>query len=467
MIEGTLDFGMIGLGTMGRALALNMTDHGFTVAGQNKDPEKMASIKSDAAGHRFHGYVQDAAFVKSIRTPRAILMLVPAGDPVDAVIQRLLPHLEKGDMLIDGGNSFYPDTDRRVKELEAHGIGFFGMGVSGGESGARNGPSMMPGGSPAHFERVRPILEAIAAKFDGEPCVALMGHGSAGHYVKMVHNGIEYAIMQVIAETYDLFHRGLGKSNHEIADIFERWNGGSLQSFLVQITYEVLRYKDEQTGRDLVEWISDKAKSKGTGKWTSQDAMDLGLPVPSIDAAVNAREISGYKEERLAAEQIYAGPQAKPALDDQTLESALMAVTLIAYAQGLAQIAVASKEYGYETDLRMVATVWRAGCIIRSKSLEPIRAAFARNPDLANLLLDAEFANFIKPLIPALRQVVVESARAGIPAPVYAASLAYFDSYRTGRLPANLIQAQRDLFGAHTYERLDMPGSFHTKWEGL
>jgi len=305
----------------------------------------------------------------------------------------------------------------------------------------------------------------VAAKYEGVPCVALMGLGSAGHYVKTVHNGIEYAIMQLIAETYDFFKRGQGKDNAEIAKIFGGWNQGRLQSFLVEITETVLNFKDPKTGGSLVDLISDKAKSKGTGKWTSQDAMDLGLPIPTIDAAVNAREISGYKPEREEAEKIYAGTGVKPNLTVENLESALFAAILLAYAQGLALIKVASDEYGYKTDLREVAKVWRAGCIIRSRSLEPIREAFERNPNLANLLLDAEYAKTLEPHIAGLRTVVIESAKTGIPAPAYAASLTYFDSYRTGRLPANLIQAQRDLFGAHTYERLDSTGTFHTQWQ--
>ncbi len=464
MTEGYFDFGIIGLGTMGKSLLLNMTDHGIKVAGVGNDPVKLAAIKAEAGESVFHGFDNDAEFVKSIRKPRAILFLVPAGAPVDQVIARLKPYLEPGDHVIDGGNSFYKDTDRRVRELEAEGLGFIGMGVSGGESGARHGPSMMPGGTQQHWDRIKPILEAVAAKFEGEPCVALMGLGSAGHYVKTVHNGIEYGIMQLIAETYDFFKTGQEKDNAEISQIFGTWNQGDLQSFLVEITETVLAYKDPKTGKSLVDLISDKAKSKGTGKWTSQDAMDLGLPVPTIDAAVNAREISGYKPERELAEKIYSGTGVKPNLSQAELESALYAATLLAYAQGLALIKVASDEYGYQTDLQTVAKVWRAGCIIRSRSLEPIRAAFARKPDLANLLLDAEFAKTLEPHIAGLRSVVIESAKSGIPAPAYAASLAYFDSYRTGRLPANLIQAQRDLFGAHTYERLDESGSFHTQW---
>jgi len=341
-----------------------------------------------------------------------------------------------------------------------------GMGVSGGEEGARLGPSMMPGGTEAQWEHVRPILESVAAKYDGEPCVARMGDRSAGHYVKMVHNGIEYAVMQIIAETYDILHRAHGKSNSEIADIFEKWNEGDLQSFLVEITITVLREKDEKTGGELVDLISDKAKSKGTGKWTSQDAMDLGLPIPSIDAAVNAREVSGYKEDRIAAEKIYGAPLLNNAseITVEDLRQALLVSMILCYAQGLAQIRAANTEYKYGTDLPTVAKIWRAGCIIRSKELANIQAAYAKNADLANLLLDADYAARLHDLIPGLRKVVVVASGAGVPIPSLAASLNYLDSYRTARLPANLIQGQRDLFGAHTYERTDMPGSFHTKW---
>lgn len=489
MREGYFDFGIVGLGTMGRSLLLNMVDHGIKVAGLDNNPEKLESLKADVAalrpgppsptppsysgtnppeqegGEYFQGFTDSGEFLKSIRKPRPILVLVPAGDPVDAVIAGLRPLMEPGDHLIDGGNSFYKDTDRRAKELSQAGLGFVGMGVSGGESGARHGPSMMPGGTQENWDRIKPILEAVAAKYDGEPCVALMGSGSAGHYVKTVHNGIEYAIMQLIAETYDFFKRGFGMDNAQIAQIFGGWNQGQLQGFLIEITEVVLNYKDPKTGGSLVDLISDKAKSKGTGKWTSQDAMDLGLPVPTIDAAVNAREISGYKPEREEAEKLYAAPGRKPEITKEDLESGLYAGVLLCYAQGMAQIKAASDEYGYGTNLEQVAKVWRAGCIIRSRSLEPIRQAFARKPDLANLLLDAEYGKMLQPHIDALRKVVIESACTGIPAPAHAASLAYFDSYRTGRLPANLIQAQRDLFGAHTYERLDEPGVFHTQWQ--
>jgi len=341
--------------------------------------------------------------------------------------------------------------------------------VSGGESGARHGPSMMPGGTVENYARIKPIVEAVAAKFEGEPCVALMGSGSAGHYVKTVHNGIEYAVMQVISEVYDVMKRSLGLSNSEIADIFDTWNQAELQSFLVEITTVVLRYKDEASGGDLVDLISDKAKQKGTGKWTSQDAMDLGMPIPTVDVAVAAREMSGLKSERIEASKILkpSGTALPYGKDDAIgyLRSALYSAMLIAYAQGLALLKEASKEYGYGTDLETVAKVWRAGCIIRSKSLETIRAAYAANPELPNLLVDPTIASIVLEHEGSLRKAVIGAIQASIPVPSLSASIAYLDGYRSERLPANLIQGQRDLFGAHTYERLDKEGSFHTQWE--
>ena len=469
MSEIQYDFGMVGLGTMGRALLLNMADHGFAVAGLDTDTGKVDALHSEGTGKPVKGFGDAAEFVSSIRKPRAIMMLVPAGAPVDAVIKTLTPHLEEGDFLIDGGNSYFKDTVRRAKELTADGFGFIGMGVSGGEAGARRGPSMMPGGTAQNYERIRPIVEAVAAKFDGQPCVALMGSGSAGHYVKTVHNGIEYAVMQLISEIYDVMKRALGMSNAEIADVFSEWNEAELQSFLVQISVVVLRYKDETTGGDLVDLISDKAKQKGTGKWTSQDAMDLGSPIPTIDVSVAAREMSGLKPERIEASKVLK-PTATtfPYTKEEAvadLRSALYAAMYISYAQGLALLKEASKEYGYGTNLETVATVWRAGCIIRSRSLETIRAAFATNPDLANLLVDPSISTIILEHEGSLRRAVLGAIQASIPVPSLSASIAYLDGYRSERLPANLIQGQRDLFGAHTYERLDVEGSYHTQWE--
>ncbi|MGV3618207.1 MAG: NADP-dependent phosphogluconate dehydrogenase [Fimbriimonas sp.] len=464
--EPRYDFGIMGLGTMGKNLLLNMADHGNAVCGWNRDPKKVQPTV-DESGGKVGGFSDVGLFVASIKRPRAIMILVPAGGPTDAVIQSLLTYLDPGDFIIDGGNALYSDTERRLHELEALGFGFMGMGVSGGEEGARRGPSMMPGGTVEQYERVRPVLESIAAKYDGEPCVARMGARSAGHYVKMVHNGIEYAVMQLIAEIYDVLHRVQGRSNDELAALFGKWNEGALQSFLVEITAAVLAKKDDVTGQNLVDLISDKAKAKGTGKWTSQDAMNLGLPVPSIDAAVTAREISNYKSEREQAEALYGSPLLGGAdvLTVEDAENALLSAMILAYAQGLAQIRAASAEYAYDVDLPTAAKVWRAGCIIRSRELAHIQAAYARQADLPNLLLDPDYAARLRELTPALRKFVSLATSIGVPVPAAAASLAYFDSYRTHRLPANLIQAQRDLFGAHTYERLDVEGSFHTQWE--
>ncbi|HVT11385.1 MAG TPA: NADP-dependent phosphogluconate dehydrogenase [Fimbriimonadaceae bacterium] len=478
MSELLYDFGMVGLGTMGRSLLLNMADHGAAVAGLDTDPAKAAALKSEGAGKPVEGVTDPKAFVALLRKPRAIMLLVPAGGPVDAVMNELSPLLEEGDILIDGGNSYFKDTDRRFKEMAAKKLEFLGVGVSGGEEGARHGPSMMPGGTPKAYGRVKDLLEAVAAKYDGEPCVALMGPGSAGHYVKMVHNGIEYGLMQLIAESYEFMRRGLGMSNEECREVFAKWNEGVLQSFLIEITATVLGRMEGD--KHLVDLISDKAKQKGTGKWTSQDAMDLGLPLPTIDAAVAARELSGVKDERVRAAVVYAstgaffeGIDAKaprsPEGRKQFLDHLLYALHssfVIAYAQGFAQLRAASAEYGYDLNMETVAKVWRAGCIIRSSLLEDFRAAFARDPGLANLLLDPELAKSLEKTHPMLRSAVCLGINLGIPMPAFAACLAYFDGYRHANSPANLIQAQRDYFGAHTYERIDKPGVFHTSdWD--
>ena len=459
------EFGIVGLGTMGGALLQNMADHGFHVAGYDLNAEKAEALDKLK---NISATTDVEKFVESIRAPRAIMLLVPAGPPVDAAIQAMLPHLRKGDFLLDGGNSYFKDTSRREKELREAGYGFMGMGVSGGEEGARHGPSMMPGGTPENYDRVKAILEAIAAKFDGVPCVALMGAGAAGHYVKTVHNGIEYAMMQLIAEIYDLMHRGMGLSNADIADRFAAWNEGSLGGYLVEITSVVLRAKDEESGRCLVDVISDKAKAKGTGKWTSQDAMDLGVPVPMIDAAVTARMVSALKDERVKAAKRFPRTETFDEGEKEAMLAyiprALLAAFLLAYTQGLAQIRVASEEYGFGTDLGDVTKVWRAGCIIRSKLLGPIHDAVVAQPDIANLLMAETFDEEIAGLIGALRSTTMSMLSHGIPAPCFSAALAYFDAYRSEQLPANLTQGQRDLFGAHTYERTDKPGTFHTHW---
>jgi 6-phosphogluconate dehydrogenase len=388
--------------------------------------------------------------------------------PVDAVIRDLLPHLQPGDLIIDGGNSHFDDTDLRGKMLAEKGLHFLGVGISGGESGARHGPSIMPGGPREAYERVRPIFEAVAAKVNGEPCVTYLGPGSAGHYVKMVHNGIEYGLMQLIAESYDLMTRGLGLSDDELHDVYARWNETELNGFLIEITAQIFRQVDEKTGRRLVDVILDEARQKGTGKWTSQDGMELQAPTPTIDAAVAARDLSTYKTERETASRLLGGPspsfQGERGAFLEQLRSALYAAMILTYAQGMALLRVASQSYGYGLDLEAVARIWRGGCIIRAALLEPIRAAYRARPDLANLLLDPDLSAELVRRQGDLRAIVSHAAGLGIPAPGLMASLAYLDGYRSAWLPANLIQAQRDYFGAHTYERVDARGVFHTRW---
>ncbi|MEZ0326359.1 MAG: NADP-dependent phosphogluconate dehydrogenase [Fimbriimonas sp.] len=463
------EFGMIGLGTMGRALLQNIADKGFCVSGWNRNQERLDLMLQEAAGKDIQGFTDLAAFVESIRSPRVVMLLVPAGEATDEMIQRVLPLLAPGDFIIDGSNAYFKDTDRRSKALAEQGFGFLGLGVSGGETGARYGPSMMAGGTPENYERVRSMLEAAAAKYNGEPCVALLGPSSAGHYVKMVHNGIEYGIMQILAECYDLMRRGLGMAPPEMAAVVDGWDSGTFKSYLLEITAHVLKQRDDLTEGWLVDQVLDKAKAKGTGKWTSQNAMDLGVPVPIIDEAVCAREMSALKEERVLAADLLVSPCAPgsslspSALTD--LQAAMEAATIIAYAQGLAQLRFASAEFGYSLNMEAVARVWRAGCIIRSELLEVIREAFGRSPSLANLLLDESIAEMIRARDEGLRNTVVAFVTNGIPCAALSSALAYLDAYRSAHLPANLTQAQRDLFGAHTYERTDRDGEFHTEWD--
>ncbi len=462
---GVSEFGMVGLGTMGRNLLLNIADHGRSVSGYDLGQDKVDLLASESQGRPTLGFTDAAAFAKSLRRPRCITMLVPAGSPVDAVIQSFKPYLEPGDLIIDGGNSYFKDTDRRIAELAPTGIAFFGMGISGGESGARHGPSMMAGGSAVDYSKVKEVLELVAAKAeDGRPCVARVGNGSAGHYVKMVHNGIEYGIMQLIAETYDLMKRSWGYSNDQMAAIYGEWAKSDIGGFLLEITETVLKYKDSETGQYLVDLIRDEAKEKGTGKWTSQDAMDLRVSVPSIDAAVCARELSDLKTERVAASKSLGTPGAPGDKNEGRLREALSVGMIAAYAQGMAQLRVASTEYKYEVQMEPVAAIWRAGCIIRSALLKNIMSAYTANADLPNLLVDPDLQTMVKSRIDSLRWLVNQSVATHIPAPCFMASLGYIDSYCSERLPANLIQGQRDFFGAHTYERIDKPGVFHTEW---
>jgi len=466
----TYEIGMVGLGVMGRNLLLNMADHGYSVAGYDKDLSKVEALRNEAEDREIRGAETMEELAGLLRAPRAVMMLVPAGPPVDAVIHNLLPYLEQGDLIIDGGNSHFPDTDVRARALADKGIQYLGVGISGGESGARHGPSMMPGGPRQAYEQVRPIFEASAAQAGGEPCVAYLGPGSAGHYVKMVHNGIEYGLMQLIGESYDLMKRGLRLNDDEMHDIYHLWNQEELNGYLMGITADILSKKDEKTGKQLIDVILDEAKQKGTGMWTSEDAMELGVPVPTIDVAVAMRNLSAFEGERLAASRVLTGPD--PLFEGdlwdfvELLRHALYAAMIVTYAQGMAQLRVASDANDYDLDLETVARIWRGGCIIRAALLEKIRAAYMTNPDLPNLLLDPDLSGAVESRQEDLRAVVRAAAEWGIPTPGLMVSLAYFDGYRSAWLPANLIQAQRDYFGAHTYERIDEKGTFHTQWAG-
>ncbi len=460
---------MIGLGVMGRNLLLNMADHGFSVIGFDKDLSKATSLESFASpGTVVKGVTTLSEMVKQLKRPRKLMMLVPAGPIVDHVINDLLPLLEEGDIIIDGGNSHYTDTLKRINFLQDKKIHFVGMGVSGGEHGARIGPSIMPGGDVQAWHEIKPILEAVAAKVNNEPCVAYMGKAAAGHYVKMVHNGIEYAIMQLISEVYDILKRGIGLNNDDLHELFKNWNETEMSSFLLEITAAIFLKEDDVTKTRLVDMILDKAGSKGTGKWTSQDAMDLPVPIPTIDSAVAMRDLSVYKDDRVAAASLYQ-PRIKPITTNKEkmirqLHDGLYAATILCYAQGLAMLHKASGELNMDIPLKDVVRIWRGGCIIRSSLLEIFTIASKKNPQLQNILLYKKVAALVKKKIPALRKIVQLSAGSKIPAAGLASALSYFDAYCSDKLPTNLIQAQRDYFGAHTYQRIDMEGSFHTDW---
>jgi len=462
-----LNIGILGLGVMGRSLVQNFERNGYSVAGYDVNPR---FDKSLFKGKNIKTFDALEELVNALDTPRCILMMVPAGKPVDKAIVSVKPYLEKGDILIDGGNSFFVDTERRIKNLAEDGIRFIGMGVSGGESGALWGPSLMPGGTESAWEQVKPMLEAIAAKAeDGVPCVAWMGKGGAGHYVKMVHNGIEYGDMQLIAEIYDLLHRGVGISNAELAEIFAEWNEHELQSYLIEITSKILRRLDEETGEPLVDLILDEAAQKGTGRWTSQNSMDVGALVPTIHAAVEMRLLSSLKSERMIASKVFDGNPSKFSGNKEQLidfaEQALYASKITSYAQGFGMLRSASKEYGFGFNYADIARIWRAGCIIRASLLSDIVSSFESKPELSNLLLSDVFQAVVAERQSTWREVVKTTIDLRIPMMAISASLAYFDAYRSERLPANLIQAQRDFFGAHTYRRVDKEGVFHTQWE--
>jgi 6-phosphogluconate dehydrogenase len=462
--------GIVGLGVMGHNLALNMERNGFPVAGYDLDADKtLAFIEGPASGKNIIGADSPAALMSALEKPRRILMMVPAGAPVDNAIAHLKPHLEPGDILMDGGNSFFLDTESRNLALEKEGFNYIGTGVSGGEEGALWGPAIMPGGQRSAWEAVAPILQAIAAKAeDGLPCVEYMGPRGAGHYVKMVHNGIEYGDMQLIAEVYDLLARGLGLSAAELHTIFADWNTGELKSYLIEITAEIFSRPDAESGRPLVDLILDEAQQKGTGKWASQNSLDVGAPIPTINAAVESRILSGLKEQRLAASKLIRGPQPEFKGDRQKLidaaRQALYASKITSYAQGMGLLQIASDEYKYNLKMGDIARIWRAGCIIRADLLGDIMSAYQRNPGLVNLLLDESFRICVESRQTAWRYAVQSAIGMGIPALALSASLAYFDAYRSERLPANLTQAQRDYFGAHTYRRIDREGTFHTEW---
>jgi 6-phosphogluconate dehydrogenase len=469
MNNPNFDFGMIGLGTMGRNLLLNIADHGFSAIGFDKDSSKAQLLESSAsAGTVVKGVGALPEMIEQLKVPRKVMMLVPAGPVVDAVIKDLLPLLEAGDIIIDGGNSHYTDTLKRIEFLKDKNIHFIGMGVSGGESGARNGPSIMPGGDVEAWKSLQQILEAVAAKVKDEPCVAYMGKGAAGHYVKMVHNGIEYAIMQLISEVYDILKKGAGLNNNELQAVFEEWNEGEMSSFLLEITAEIFLKEDELTKNRLVDMILDKAGSKGTGKWTSQDAMDLPVSIPTIDMAVALRDLSTFKDERVIASSIYKPKirslKSKKEKLIRQLQDALQCASIICYAQGLSMLHKASSDLQMDIPLQNVVRIWRGGCIIRSSLLEIFHAAYNKDKQLANLLLNKKVAALVKKKIPALRKIIQHSVAARIPVGGLMSTLGYFDAWCSEKMPTNLIQAQRDYFGAHTYQRIDKEGNFHTEW---
>ncbi len=460
-------FGVIGMAVMGQNLALNAESKGSSVAVYNRTgwkTEKM--IKERCAGKNVVGTYTIEEFVENLEQPRRIIIMVKAGPAVDAFIEQLRPHIARGDVLIDGGNTYYKDTERRLKGLEKDGVLYIGAGVSGGEEGALLGPCIMPGGQKEAYKIVEPVLTKIAAQTEDGPCCAYMGPGGAGHYVKMVHNGIEYGDMALIAEAYEIMRNGLGMSTHEIGALFARWKDGDLSSYLMDITADIFKVKDAETGNFLVDMILDKAGQKGTGKWTSQDALDVGVPIPTINAAVEGRILSAYKDERVNAANVLRGPKAGFRRDRANfliqLHNALYACKVISYAQGMALLKTASDEYGYGLKLWEIAQIWKGGCIIRARLLDPIRKAMKRKP--VNLMLARSFRATLNRNHRSLRRVVQTAQKVGVPCLAMAASLGYYDSYRRENLPANLIQAQRDYFGAHTYERIDKEGSFHTEW---
>ncbi|KHD84263.1 NADP-dependent phosphogluconate dehydrogenase [Heyndrickxia ginsengihumi] len=461
--------GVIGLAVMGKNLAMNIESRGYTVSVFNRSRQKTDEMLSETAGKNIVGYYTLEEFVQSLESPRKILLMVKAGKPTDATIEQLKPLLDKGDIVIDGGNTFFQDTIRRNKELSELGIHFIGTGVSGGEEGALKGPSIMPGGQKEAYDLVAPIFKDIAAKVDGDPCTTYIGPDGAGHYVKMVHNGIEYGDMQLISESYFLLKNILGLNAQELHEVFSEWNKGELDSYLIEITADIFTKNDPETGKPLVDVILDTAGQKGTGKWTSQSALDLGVPLPLITESVFARFISALKDERVAASKLLKGPSAAAFTGDkkafiELVRKALYMSKICSYAQGFAQMRVASEEYNWDLNYGEIAMIFRGGCIIRAQFLQKIKDAYDRDANLKNLLLDPYFKEIVESYQDALREIVATAVKNGVPVPTLSAALAYYDSYRSETLPANLLQAQRDYFGAHTYQRVDKEGIFHTEW---
>jgi 6-phosphogluconate dehydrogenase len=469
MAAEQFDYGMIGLGTMGRNLVYNMCDRGYSAAGFDKDTKQVETFIRDAENCKVIGTSDLSEFINALKSPRVIMLLVPAGPVVDAVIEELKPLLSASDLIIDCGNSHFTDTDRRIASLSKDNLHFMGVGISGGEEGARYGPSIMPGGAKEIYSRVSTMLESIAAKVNGQPCVIYLGPGSAGHYVKMVHNGIEYGLMQLISEAYLLLKEGGGLNNDELHEVFATWNKGILKSFLIEITSTIFAYQDELTHTSLIDLISDTAHQKGTGKWASQNALDLQVPIPLIDTAVAMRELSAFKDERKAAEQKFPIRKQQGSIDKNELikntEQALYFAFITTYAQGMVLLQHASKEYQYDLKMADIAAIWRGGCIIRATLLEKMQEAYNKQSALPNLLVDDFIAAEMLRVQSDVRSIIQTGVLHSIPLAAFSSALVYFDSYRRGWLPTNLIQAQRDYFGAHTYERTDRPGIFHTHWD--
>ncbi|KLU55244.1 6-phosphogluconate dehydrogenase [Paenibacillus sp. VT-400] len=461
--------GVIGLAVMGKNLALNIESKGFSVSVFNRSPEKTNDLLKEAEGKNLTGAFTIEEFVESLESPRKILIMVQAGKATDATIEQLLPHLDQGDIIIDGGNAYFPDTQRRSKELEEKGFRFIGAGVSGGEEGALKGPAIMPGGQESAYQLVEPILTAISAKVGDDACSTYIGPDGAGHYVKMVHNGIEYGDMQLIGEAYHLLKSVLNVSVEELHEIFNEWNQGELDSYLIEITADIFSKYDPETGKPMVDVILDAAGQKGTGKWTSQSALDLGVPLSMITESVFSRFLSAMKDERVAASKILNGPATEAFSGDkkafiENVRKALFASKIVSYAQGFAQMRAASDEYGWDLKYGNIAMIFRGGCIIRSQFLQNIKEAYDKDAELKNLLLDPYFQNIVESYQGAWREVIAAAVKQGIPVPGFSSALSYYDSYRTERLPANLLQAQRDYFGAHTFKRVDKEGSFHFQW---